>query len=153
MRVEVAVERRLAPRADRDLVRRVAEQVLRLEGVAGPARVGVHLVSDETIRELNRRYRGIDRVTDVLSFPLTERGAAPFVLPPRAPLDLGDVVVSYARAVEQARQYGHGIERELGYLVAHGVLHLLGYDHETEADRKVMREREEAALAAVGLVR
>ncbi len=147
------VEKRLAPRADRDLVRRVVEQVLLKEGVAGPTRVAVHLVSDETIRELNRRYRGIDRVTDVLSFPLAERGGAPFVLPPRAPLDLGDVVVSYPTAVQQASQYGHSIERELGYLVAHGVLHLLGYDHETEADRKVMREREEAALAAVGLAR
>jgi probable rRNA maturation factor len=76
-----------------------------------------------------------------------------FVLPPDQPANLGDVVVSYPRAIAQAEEFGHSPERELGYLVAHGVLHVLGYDHEEEADRRHMRQREEEALGAIGLTR
>jgi probable rRNA maturation factor len=114
------------------------------------ARLTLHLVSDETIRALNRDHRGNDTHTDVLSFPLS---GADFVLPPGEPVHLGDVVVSFPRAVEQASAYGHSLDRELAYLVAHGVLHLLGYDHEEEADRVLMRRREEEALTPLGFTR
>jgi probable rRNA maturation factor len=112
--------------------------------------LGVHLVTDQTIQELNAAHRGKDSATDVLSFPLH---SGEFVLPPGEPLNLGDIVVSYPRAVAQAEEYGHSLERELAYLVAHGVLHVLGYDHEVEAEQRVMREKEEEALQPLGFTR
>jgi probable rRNA maturation factor len=112
--------------------------------------LGLHLVGDDTIRELNATHRAKDSATDVLSFPLEDRA---FVLPPGEPLALGDVVVSYPRAAAQAEEYGHSIERELAYLVAHGVLHVLGYDHEVESEQQVMRQKEEAALEPLGFTR
>ena len=115
--------------------------------------VSLHLVGDEAIRELNRDYRGTDTHTDVLSFPLHDPDGMRFVLPPGQRVALGDVVVSYPRVQEQAREYGHSEERELAYLVAHGVLHILGYDHEEPDEQARMREREEEALAPLGLTR
>ena len=116
--------------------------------------IGVHLVGDATIRQLNAEHRQIDAATDVLSFPLEEPVEEPgFVLPDGEPVNLGDVVVSYPRAAEQADEYGHSIEREVAYLVAHGVLHVLGYDHEEDAERERMRHKEEEALQPLGFTR
>jgi len=112
--------------------------------------MGVHLVGDATIRQLNADHRRIDAVTDVLSFPLFAPG---FVLPEGQPQHLGDIVVSYPRAVAQADEFGHSVEREVAYLVAHGVLHVLGYDHEQEAECERMRRKEEEALQPLGFVR
>lgn len=116
--------------------------------------VCVALVSDEEIRALNLQYRGIDAETDVLSFwsdlgveeieRLREFGDA---------LPLGDIVISVDRAVDQAERFGHPFRRELAYLTVHGVLHLLGYDHEGEADRTAMRSAEEAVLSDLGISR
>lgn len=133
---------------------RAALLVAQDEGLSGAVEVGLIFVDDEDIRELNARYRGLDRPTDVLSFGLRE-GEEPdeFVLPPDIEARLGDIVISYPRAVSQAEEYGHSVAREVGYLFVHGLLHLLGYDHETEEDKAVMREKEESALAAIGLVR
>jgi probable rRNA maturation factor len=117
----------------------------------GDYHLGLHLVSDQTIRRLNAEHRGKDTPTDVLSFPLL--GHDQFVLPPGEPVALGDVVVSLARAVAQAHEFGHSTDRELAYLVAHGVLHILGYDHEADDDRRAMRQREEEALAPHGFTR
>ena len=115
--------------------------------------ITLHLVSDDTIRGLNDEHRGKDMHTDVLSFPLHDPNGMRFILPPNQPANLGDVVVSYPRAVEQAHDFGHSVDRELGYLVAHGVLHVLGYDHEADDDRRRMRQREEEALAPLGFTR
>ena len=93
------------------------------------------------------------RSTDVLSFPLHDPNGMRFVLPPDQPAHLGDVVVSLPRAAEQAHDFGHSLDREIGYLVAHGVLHVLGYDHEEEADRRRMRQKEEEALRPLGFTR
>jgi probable rRNA maturation factor len=125
--------------------------VARERAVSDEAGIALHLVSDATIRALNREHRSRDAVTDVLSFPLVDGDA--FALPPGEMTQLGDVVVSYARAAQQALDYGHSIEREVAYLVAHGVLHILGYDHEDPEDQKVMRQREEAALEPLGYTR
>lgn len=135
------------------LLERVGEEALR-RGEAGGAEVSVTLVDDDQIQELNRSYRAQDRPTDVLSFALRE-GEDGFVPPAGAgiPELLGDVVISAPRARAQASEYGHSLERELGYLLTHGILHLLGYDHETEAGAAAMRAEEEAVLAAVGLSR
>lgn len=146
------VRRKSGARPDRRALRAVCAAALAGEGVTGPVVLTVTLVDDEEIREINRKHRQIDRPTDVLSFPLID-GTDAFALPPGVPRELGDVVVSYPRAVAQAEEYGHSVERELAYLVIHGVLHILGHDHEIPSEQAVMRAREEAALAAVGLVR
>jgi probable rRNA maturation factor len=112
--------------------------------------LSLHLVGDAAIQALNAEYRAKDAPTDVLSFPLYEPG---FVVPPEEPVHLGDVVVAYPRAVAQADEYGHSVEREVAYLVAHGVLHVLGYDHEVEDDRLRMRQKEEEALRPLGFTR
>jgi probable rRNA maturation factor len=112
--------------------------------------LGVHLVGNATIRRLNAKHRQIAAVTDVLSFPLFEPG---FVLPAGEPVNLGDVVVAYPRAQAQAVEYGHSVQREVAYLVAHGVLHVLGYDHEAEPERERMRRKEEEALQPLGFTR
>src|SRR5690606_21198778 len=113
---------------------------------------------DEEIRVLNRDYRGKDAPTDVLSFPLWEPEEVADIRAhperyPERPLLVGDVVISVETAARQAEEYGHGLERELAYLCVHGMLHLLGYDHEDEAARAAMRAREEAILTELGLVR
>ena len=120
------------------------------------AEVSVVLTDDEEMRTLNRTYRGIDSPTDVLSFPLDELD--PQAGPPEGGDDgeaphLGDIVISAERAVSQAQEYGHSVRRELAYLAVHGILHLLGYTHDEEDDRRAMREREEAILASLGIGR
>lgn len=153
--LRIRVRRATGARPDRATLRRVCQNVLRGEGVAGPAYLTLAIVADDEIHQLNRRHRGVDRPTDVLSFSLVdpavdERG---FVTPPDQPAELGDIVVSYARVLVQAEEYGHSPERELAYLVAHGLLHILGHDHEQAEERTIMREREEAALRPLGLIR
>ena len=124
------------------------------------------LAGDTTLHTLNRQYRGKDRPTDVLSFegagfesdndPTAPGDAAGLPSPPGVPglpVHLGDIAISLVRARRQAQEYGHSFERELGYLLVHGTLHLLGFDHETDEDQREMRAAEEEALAALGLVR
>ena len=106
-------------------------------------------VSDKKIRELNRQFRGIDKATDVLSFPQDEPVGEAFPLVGPAPRPLGDIVISGDRVRAQAADYGHSQRRELAYLAVHGLLHLLGFDHETEPDRERMRRAEESALAEI----
>lgn len=146
------VRRKSGARPDRKTLRAVCAAALAGEGISGSVRLTLTLVDDDEIRQINREHRGIDRATDVLSFSLVE-GLDDFALPPGMPRELGDVVVSYPRAVAQAEEYGHSVERELAYLVVHGVLHILGHDHEVPEEQAVMRAREEAALAVVGLTR
>jgi probable rRNA maturation factor len=133
---------------------RLVTASLAAEGVEQPAEVGLTLCDDEAIRKLNLQYRQLDEATDVLSFPLLSEadlaGKGKFVTAPDGILHLGDVVVSLPRARAQAEEFGHSLDRELGYLVVHGVLHLLGFDHEHEADQKRMRQLEEDVLAAAG---
>lgn len=117
--------------------------------------VGVTVVSSDEIRSLNNEYRGIDRVTDVLSFPQyddIEELAADIVDPETEAL-LGDVVICYDRAAEQAEEYGTGLTRELVYLFCHSILHLLGYDHMEDDERRIMREREELIMGQIGVTR
>jgi probable rRNA maturation factor len=138
-------------------VERAVAAALAAEGRGRGYAVDVRVTDDAQIRELNRAHRGVDAPTDVLSFPLQMPAVgavhAPFVLPPGELVHLGDLVLSWPRAVAQAAQYGHSVAREGAYLAVHGVLHLLGYDHERPADARAMRAREEAILAALGLPR
>jgi probable rRNA maturation factor len=155
--VRVTVDPAVRRLADPALVRRALAAALAAEGRATGHEVDVRLTDDAGIQALNRALRGIDAPTDVLSFPLEGPAAsgatAAFVRPPGARIHLGDIVLSWPRAVAQAAEYGHSVEREAAYLAVHGLLHLLGYDHERAADAAAMRAREEAILAPLGLAR
>ena len=157
--VDVQIDERFAAQADAELIERAVAATLAGEGVDGPIEVSVLVSDNARLHELNRDYRGVDAPTDVLSFAAEEEAdddaAQPaFVLPPDAPRYLGDIAISYERVVAQAADYGHSPERELAYLTAHGVLHLLGYDHERgPEDAAAMRAREEAAMERLGLPR
>ncbi len=154
MDIEVQIDPRYAPEVDAGLIERAAAATLEAEGLAEPVELSVLVTDDAQLHQLNRDYRGVDAPTDVLSFAAEEEAGGPFVRPPDAPRYLGDIALSYERVVAQAAEYGHSRERELAYLVAHGVLHLLGYDHERgPEDAAAMRAREEAAMERLGLPR
>lgn len=139
------------PTGLRMLVRRCCNAVLKLENFEGSAEVSVTFVDNKTIRDYNRQYRDKDYVTDVLSFPMGENGVYDLD-PTNGAKILGDVVISIEKAVEQAERFGHSLQREVGYLTAHSVLHLLGYDHEDEGLQRVrMREKEELVMEQLGL--
>ncbi len=139
------------PTGLRMLVRRCCNAVLRLEQFDAPAEISVIFVDNAQIRELNRQYRNKDVPTDVLSFPMGENGVYDTNYDTGAKI-LGDIVLSMEKAVEQAGRYDHSLEREVGYLTAHSVLHLLGYDHERGGmDRVRMREKEEQVMTQLGL--
>lgn len=113
--------------------------------------LSVTFVGLDEIHELNREYRGVDRPTDVLSFPQFEDLEEE--IPEVGEICLGDVVICREKAEEQAEKFGHSFERELVYLFTHSVLHLLGYDHMEEDEKKVMRQREEEIMEHIGLMR
>lgn len=139
------------PTGLRMLVRRCCNAVLRMEKFEGPAEISVIFVDNEQIHKLNMQYRKKDTDTDVLSFPMGENGVYDINHSTGAKI-LGDIVISMEKAVEQAKRYGHGLEREVGYLTAHSMLHLLGYDHEKGGLQKVrMREKEEQVMTELGL--
>ena len=140
------------PKISNSLIRRVAKKTFNLERLNQPTEVGVLLTTDEEIRDLNQRYRGIDRPTDVLSFSLEEENEM-VAAPPDGVRWLGEVVVSYPQAIRQAAEYGHSEDREVAFLIAHGLLHLLGYDHESPEDEAEMLRRQEEILQSLGLPR
>ncbi len=134
------------------LVRRSVLATLAAEGFRADCQVSVTFTDNAGIRELNRQYRGIDKETDVLSFPLTEfeRGEEPPVDAPE--VSLGDIVLSLERAAVQAEEYGHSQEREVAFLCVHSMLHLLGYDHvNSEEEELEMRTRQREILGRMGL--
>ena len=149
--LDLEVDEPFAERVDGDLLRDVVSRALVAEGIGGEVGITLVVTDDEEIQAINAAQRGIDQPTDVLSFPLEgpDDVASGFVTPPGEPRRLGDIVISFPRAEAQAGDYGHSLRRELAYLTVHGTLHLLGYDHEDEAEREVMRAREEAALAEI----
>ena len=143
----------------RAFIRKVIRTALTAEGVDFPCEVDVLITHDAGIHTINREMRQVDRPTDVLSFP--EFDLRPGELPGAEDADpgtglvpLGDMVISWEHVTAQAKEYGHSNRRELAYLVAHSVLHLLGYDHLDEGPQKAqMRAREEAILAELGVAR
>ncbi|MCM1286129.1 MAG: rRNA maturation RNase YbeY [Acetobacter sp.] len=138
------------PTGIRMLIRRCCHAVLELEKFEGPAEVSVTFVDNEQIRELNAMHRNIDKPTDVLSFPLGSDGEYDVNYDSGAKL-LGDIVISAEKAVEQAELYNHPLQREIGFLTVHSMLHLLGYDHEKGGLEAVhMREKEETVLTQIG---
>lgn len=147
------------------IARQVVEQVLDQEQCQYEATVEIICTSDEEIHKINMEQRGIDRPTDVLSFPMvdfeapadydmldTEEGNVYFD-PDSGELMLGDIVLSIPRIMAQAEEYGHSRKREYAFLIAHSMLHLLGYDHMTEEEAKIMEEKQNQALNALGIGR
>lgn len=139
------------------LINTVVNAALNYEKVQKDLEVSVSLTNNEGIQILNREHRDKDMPTDVLSFPMLEfenglmlDGVGDYF---DDVLILGDIIISVERAMAQAEEYGHSLNRELGFLLCHSVLHLLGYDHEDEGERAVMREKEEAILDSINLKR
>lgn len=141
------------PSGIRLLIRRCCHAVLELENFQGSAEVSVSFITNEEIRLLNEQYRHKDMPTDVLSFPLGENGVYDKNEETGAFM-LGDIVISAERAFEQAEMFGHTIQREIGFLTVHSMLHLLGYDHEQGGlAARQMREKEETVLQKLGISR
>ena len=138
------------PTGLRMLVRRCCNAVLRMENFQGAAEVSVTFANNEQIHELNKMHRNVDAPTDVLSFPMGEDGKYDIDPATNAKI-LGDIVISMEKAVEQAERFGHTLQREVGYLTAHSMLHLLGYDHEEPLEKVHMREKEELVMTQLGL--
>lgn len=137
-----------------ELVRQLVEKTIEIEQLSGDIEVSISFVDKERIRTLNREYRGRDMPTDVLSFALNEQGEGELqVHVDDLPNVLGDVIISVDHIYEQAKEYGHSFERELGFLTVHGLLHLLGYDHNDEAEEREMFSKQEDILRAYGLTR
>lgn len=143
------------------LLERILQQAGTNEGVTD-GEVDLTFVDDVQIHELNKEYRGIDRPTDVLSFAMHETTDEELQIiyeldeadeAGNVPDVLGDIIISVPRAKLQSEEYGHSLERELGFLFVHGFLHLLGYDHQDEASEAEMMGKQEAVLAEVGLTR
>ena len=115
----------------------------------------VELVSNQKIRKLNEQWRGKDYATDVLSFPLIFDGGSAQFMPQMADseMELGEIIISVEKAVEQANEYGHSFERELAFLFVHGLLHIIGFDHETKEDEREMFSRQTEVLNCLGFVK
>lgn len=134
---------------------RLLDHAANILELRGETECSLTFVGNPRIQEINREYRGIDRPTDVISFALEEieEGEVPLILEEGEPRVLGDIIVSIDKTHEQAESYNHSFERELGFLIIHGLLHLLGYDHTTEAEEKEMFGLQEKVLSSFGLNR
>lgn len=122
-----------------ELLEKVIETTLMMEGMSLDYEISVSFVTNEEIRDLNNQFRNIDKETDVLSFPFDDEFETGVRI-------LGDIVLSVERAMEQADDFGHSVERELAYLTAQSTLHLIGYDHMTDDDKSTMRQKEKAIM-------
>ncbi len=161
--IEKIDDKALAPDGFWSLSEEVADACLEIEGIEN-AYVSVTLVTGEEIRDINREMRAVDKETDVLSFPNinyapgktardSEKRLRKAYDPAYGRIFLGDIVLNTQRAMEQALQFGHSFKRELGYLTAHAMFHLLGYDHMTDEEKKVMRNMEKKAMRKIQLYR
>lgn len=130
-----------------DIIERTIKEALILEKGNLNYEVSVSIVDNDEIKELNKEYRGIDEETDVLSFPMEDE----FVM--EGPLLLGDIIISAEKALEQAEEYDHSLYREISYLTAHSMFHLMGYDHMTEDEKSIMRKKEKKIMSILEIFR
>lgn len=147
-----------------EVVEAVALKTLDTENCPYEVQINVLLTDNEGIHTFNKEYRGIDRETDVLSFPnldfeeegvfeIAEENEADYFDPDTGELILGDIIISVDKVKEQSESYGHSLKREFAFLVAHSMLHLCGYDHMEEAEAAVMEQKQEAILQALNITR
>jgi probable rRNA maturation factor len=146
--IGIHVDEKFRGLVDSRWVKKIVRQVIKAEGVAPPYEVSLVFTDSETVKQLNRDYRGIDEPTDVLAFYMLpqKKADSSFALPPDGVTRLGEVIISYHQATEQAKEQGHSPERELALLIIHGILHLLDYDHEEPEEESEMREKERELL-------
>jgi probable rRNA maturation factor len=151
MDINVIVEKGFGRQVKADWLAVIAETVLDTENADPNTEADILITGQEQIEDLNRRYLQADHATDVLSFPMLETlpGAPAFVTPPGKTVRIGEVVISYPQAVIQAEEHGHPVKREIAILLIHGILHLLGHDHDITARKKKMRQREAVLLEII----
>mgnify|MGYP005864861035 FL=1 len=150
--MDVLFENNTKEEVNYKLIENVISEALKYEGVSDNTEISVTIVDNEEIRKINNKYRNIDRATDVLSFPLIDFDNED--LPnDGSKIYLGDIIISIERAKEQANEYSHSLDREVGFLTAHSMLHLLGYDHMVPEEEKVMFAKQEEILSNLGLKR
>ena len=152
LEINVQIKRGYGKSVSKKWLQLLAQAALAAEEVTPPVELGLVVTDDGTVRRLNRFYRSIDKTTDVLSFALTGDVAdADFITPGDGVSRLGEVIISYPRAVAQAEEHGHSVEREIAWLLVHGILHLLGYDHQDDTTEARMRQREKAILKEINV--
>ena len=139
-----------------DLINKVVNECFKTEGLDKlKLYISITLTVPEVIKEANKKYRNIDKATDVLSFPMFEKEEIETLIKNNYDVEdvLGDLIISIPKVKEQAIEYGHSFERELAYMVVHGFYHLMGYDHMEENDKKEMRQKEDGVLNKLGITR
>ena len=146
--IGIFIEAEFRSLLDEGWVRRIAQTVLKAEGLAAPYEVSLVFTDSGTVQRLNRDYRAVDEPTDVLAFCMlpAQEADSSFALPPDGVTRLGEIIVSYPQAAEQAKDHRHSPEKELALLIIHGILHLLGWDHEQPEQEGKMREQEKKLL-------
>ena len=151
MEINVLVDADFKGHLEASWLQRLAEQILIAQEVSSSVELGLVIASQERVQQLNRSYRGRDEPTDVLAFSTRENriDSLPFVQPPDGVLHLGEVIISYPQAVIQAGEHQHSIEREIAVLLIHGVLHLLGFEHNKPELEHQMRARETEILSYI----
>ena len=143
--LDITIEEPFDDQLSEEWFRRIVEQIMLAEAVDEPVELSLLITGDETVHELNREYREIDRTTDVLAFAFQEESDFPSI--PDGAVQLGEVIISCPQAARQAEEQGHSLAREMSVLTIHGVLHLLGYDHQDNEEERVMKSRETEILA------
>ena len=153
--LSLLIEPAYRDKLDAVLIEKAVSNALEIEGARYPVEVSVAVTGDDTVADLNRRFRGKQGATDVLSFAMSggEVGEGGFVSPPGGKQDLGEVIISYPQARRQAENLGHDTRDEIAFLAVHGVFHLLGYDHEAPSEADLMKEMETRALRLMGIDR
>ena len=151
MEINILIDKEYKNKVKSTWLKNVARQVQKAENVSEKSEMGLKITGDEEIHKLNLKYLDEDRPTDVLSFPMNEQleDAPVFVKVPDGKLHLGDIVISYPTALKQAEEHNHPVNREIAILLIHGILHLLGYDHDIPARERKMRRREAAILKII----
>ncbi|MBC8275426.1 MAG: rRNA maturation RNase YbeY [Chloroflexi bacterium] len=154
--INISIEQKLKISLEESWLQRIAVRTIEAEGIPSPAEMGLVITDSKTIQKLNKTYRGEDKPTDVLAFHMipgtSQEPELRFVGPPDGIHHLGEVVISYPQAIEQAQEQGHGVAQELALLIVHGVLHLLGYDHELPEEEQKMKARENEILKRLDFV-
>ncbi len=153
MEINVLIEEGIEVEPSAEWMERIVEKVFMYENTTPELEISLVITGQERIQNLNREYRHQDKPTDVLSFSLSEQNPeeqTPFIGPPDGLLHLGEVIISYPQAVIQAQEHGHSIKKEMAILIIHGILHVLGYDHEKPDKEPAMVVHEKEILANLG---
>lgn len=147
--LDIHIDKLFWRQVQEEWLRQTAEEVFASEEICYPVQLSIVVTDDKTVRQLNHTYRKLDETTDVLAFAFEEDGKVFFPQPSNEGWHLGEVIISCPQAERQAEEQGHQLEKEIALLVIHGVLHLLGYDHEEPEEESKMRTKEKEVLAQV----